>query len=104
LEELKDKFSTPYNAENIRLPHEALRHYGDQLATIPIKAAVNGMLGGAAAQFGSSLPPEAVAIYNAVRANLTGPRRIHVQMDDAHLELQFVGFDVFQFAPPLGDA
>jgi len=50
---------------------------------------------------GGGLPPEVVTIYNMVRASLSGPRRIHVQVDDLETEVSFVGLDIFQFAPEL---
>jgi len=99
LDELRTKFTTPF--DDARQPHEALRQFGDMLPGIPLKAAIGGQLM-ALSGIVSEMPPEVQTIYSAVRANLTGPKRVHLQVEDAEFELSFVGFDIFQFAPPIG--
>jgi len=102
LAELATRFTTELDPENIRFPHEALRFYGEMLNSIPLKTTFESQIGGIAGMLaGGGLPPEVVTIYNMVRASLSGPRRIHVQVDDLETEVSFVGLDIFQFAPEL---
>jgi len=103
LDQLSGKFTTTFDPESIRNAHEALRFYGDMLPTIPLKTLVDGQLA-TLAGLGAELPPEVQTIYQLVRTNLTGPKRIHSQVDDLQVEVAFTGLDVFSLAPALATA
>jgi hypothetical protein len=76
--------------------------YAAQMSAMPINPLLRGL--NVPEMLGEMLPPEIAPILENATKNLTGPRRVHVQLDDVEFVVNFTGIDVFTLLASLKTA